>query len=180
MNTEQVLTRLKLDPGSRALAVQQVREQIENSPNPLSAAKVLFDNFVASNTDFTFTDANEARMTVAFLVDNAIQLGERYDPTDALKRAAEWIVHQRVENPYFFYKPEGTVATETVQQHGVAVEVKTDGKLKKGSKQILAKALYDKDPALDNKTMIQLFMKELNMSEAGARTYVYNCRKAAK
>lgn len=180
MNTEQVLIRLNIDPYSRIKAVQEVREIIEGSPNPLGAAKVIFDNLAAPNTQFAFTDANEARLTVAFLVENAIKLGDQYDPEDALKRAAEWIVEHKQNSPWCFFKPETTVATETQMQHGVSVEVKTDGKLKKGSKQILAKALYEKNSTLDNAALIKLFSKELDMSEAGARTYVYNCRKAAK
>lgn len=182
MNTEQVLTRLKLDPISPNTAVQQVRVQIEGSPNPLGAARILFSNFTAPDEEFNFTDANEARLVVAFLVENAIKLGEQYDPNDALKRAAKWLVNHKMERPWSFAKAETSVSvsTETQLREGVNIEVKADGKLKKGSKQILAKALFDKDPSLSNADMIKLFVKELNMSEAGARTYVYNCRKGAK
>ena len=179
MNTEQVLTRLKIDHTCRLTAVQQVRELIEGAADPLATAKGIFLNLTA-DADFTFTDPNEARMTVAYLVENAITLGEQYDPVDALKRAAERIAKNREENPWFFSKPEATVATETQQRAGVSVEIKQDGKLKKGSKQILAAALYEKHSALTNKDLIRLFEKELDMSEAGARTYVYNLRKAAK
>lgn len=180
MNTEQVLTRLNIDPSCRARAVQEVRQIIEGSPNPLGAARVLFTNLAAPEAEFNFTDANEARLTVAYLVERAITMGEQYDPEDALLRAAEWLVKHKQNSPWAFVKPESTVETATQMQHGVNVEVKTDGKLKKGSKQILAKALYDKNSSLDNAALIKLFSKELDMSEAGARTYVYNCRKASK
>lgn len=180
MNAEQVLTRLHIDHECRIKAVQEVRQLIEGSANPLAAAKVLFSNLAAPEAEFNFTDANEARLTVAFLVENAITLGDQYDPTDALKRAAEWIVNHKQNNPWCFVKPEGTVTTETQHQHGVNVEVKTDGKLKKGSKQILAKALFEQNSTMTNAELIKMFAKELDMSEAGARTYVYNCRKASK
>ncbi len=179
MNTEQVLTRLNIDHTSRIIAVQQVRNLIEGSVNPLAAAKVLFTNLAAPDVEFKFTDANEARLTVALLVDNAILLGEQYDPEAALKRAAEWIVRHKEVNPWSFWKPDSGISTETQHREGVNVEVKTDGTLKKGSKQILAAALFEKDPTLSYADMIKLFVKELDMSEAGARTYVYNCRKAA-
>jgi hypothetical protein len=180
MNTEQVLTRLHIDHECRIKAVQEVRELIEGSTNPLGAAKAIFTNLAAPEAEFNFTDANEARLTVAYLVETAIRMGEQYDPEDALQKAAVWLANHKVAMPWCFVKPEGTVTTETQHQHGVNVEVKTDGKLKKGSKQILAKALYEKNSALDNAALIKLFSKELDMSEAGARTYVYNCRKAAK
>lgn len=178
MNTEQTLTRLNIDPFSAIKAVQEVRNLIEGSENPLGAAKVLFTNLVNPDDEFKFTDPTEARMTVASLVVDAIKFGEQYDPNDSLKRAALWIVRQRAENPWFFVKPEGSSNTETQSRGGVNVEVKTDGSLKKGSKQILAKALFDKNPMLNNAQLIDLFAKELDMSVAGARTYVYNCRKS--
>lgn len=180
MNTEQVLTRLDIDHTSRAMAVQKVRQLIEGSTQPLAAARVLFGNLAAPDAEFKFTDPNEARLTVAFLVDDAIKLGEQYDPNDALKRAAEWIINHRANNPWAFWKPEGTVETTTEERAGVQVEVKTDGKIKKGGKQIMAQALYSANPTLDNAALIKLFQKELDMSEAGARTYVYNLRKANK
>jgi hypothetical protein len=181
MNTEQVLTHLNIDSTSRAAAVQQVRAIIEGAPDPLAAARVLFTNLADPSAEFKFTDANEARLTVAFLVENAIKLGEQYDPNDALKRAAQWIINHREKNPWAFWRPEGSsVVSETVQKHHVTVQVKEDGKLKKGSKQILARALYSKNANLDNKALVQLFMKELDMGKAGAQTYVSNCRKAAK
>ncbi len=177
MNTEQTLTRLNIDPTCAIKAVQEVRNLIESSENPLGAAKVLFTNLTNPDDEFNFTDLTEARMTVASLVVDAIKFGEQYDATDALKRAAEWIVRQRAENPWFFVKPEGS-DSETQDRGGVKVEVKTDGSLKKGSKQILAKALFENNPMLNNAQLIDLFVKELDMSVAGARTYVYNCRKA--
>lgn len=180
MNTEQVLTRLHIHPTCRIKAVQEVRELIEGSTNPLGAAKVLFSNLAPPDEEFKFTDANDARLTIAFLVDTAIKFGEQYDPEDALKRAAEWLANHKVNMPWCFVKPETTVSSETQHQHGVNVEVKADGKLKKGSKQILATALYAANSSLDNAALIKLFAKELDMSEAGARTYFYNCRKAAK
>jgi len=181
MDIKEVLTRLNFDQTQGpSKVVQQVRDQIEGSVNPLSAAKILFSNFTAPDTEFNFTDANEARLVVALLIVDAMRLRENYDPQSALTRAGEWIANHKANNPWSFIKPESGVATETEHREGVNVEVKADGKLKKGSKQILAKALFDKDPTLKNADMIKLFVKELNMTEAGARTYVYNCRKAAK
>lgn len=179
MNTEQVLTRLHIDPECRIKAVQEVRQLIEGSTNPLAAAKVLFSNLAPPDEEFKFQDANDARLTVAFLVENAIRLGEQYDPEDALKRAAVWLINHKEKNPWSFIKPDTGISTETVSHSGVLVEVKADGKMKKGSKQILAKALFDSNPTSNNAELIKLFVKELDMSEAGARTYVYNCRKAA-
>lgn len=174
MNTDTVLTRLNLDPNSRTVAVQQVREMCEKSSNPIGVAEHILKNLTAGVT-FNLTDANEARMLAAHLVQDAIILGDRYDPTEALQKAALKIAKRKLSDPWLFVKDE---ATE--ERQGVQVEVKPDGKLKKGSKQILAAQLYEKHKGLDNKALVALFEKELDMSTAGARTYVYNCRKASK
>lgn len=50
------------------------------------------------------------------------------------------------------------------------------GKPKRGAKQALGRAIYDECIAkgLPNADIVQMFVKRLNMSVAGARTYVYN------
>lgn len=178
MNIQTVLTRLNIDTLSAAMAVQDVRELVESSADPLNTAQQIINNLVP--TVVAFSDPIEARMTAQFLVDSALKLGDKYDPTDALKKAADRIAYHREHNPWFFYKKDhSTVATTTEIKSGVAVEVKADGALKKGSKQILAKALYEQNKTMSNKELVQLFMKELGMSEAGSRTYVYNVKKAS-
>ncbi len=177
LNVGQVLDRLKIDSTSLVGAIQDIRTLIESSDNPIVTAKSIITN--VADIEFNTNDPIEARMVAQRLVQDALLLGEKYDPTQSLERAAKKIAEQRITNPWFFFKNQGTtVVTNTETREGVNVEVKTDGKMKKGSKQILAKALFDNNPALNNQEMIKLFMKELDMSEAGARTYMYNCRKA--
>ena len=179
LSVSQVLTRLNIDASSRLKAVQDVRELIESSENPLGIAKSIITNL--ADTQFMCDDPIVARMTAQRLVDDAIVLGDKYDPNEALLKAARKIEEQRAENPWSFWKPvHSTVVTTTEQREGVSVEVKTDGSFKKGSKQVLAQALYAKHKALENKAIVEIFMKELDMSLAGARTYVFNCKRAAK
>lgn len=178
MNAEPILESFNIDTKSTGTAVQQVREMIQGSDNPMGAARALFTSLVNPDHEFNFVDTTEARLTVACLVVDAIQLGVKYEPNAALVRAAEWITRQRKENPWFFTKPDET--DDTLEDRGgVKVSVKADGSLKKGSKQVLAQALFNNNPTLNNAQLIDLFVKELDMSTAGARTYVYNCRKAA-
>jgi galactitol-specific phosphotransferase system IIB component len=179
MNVEQILTRLNITPNSRLIAVQEVRERVETASDPIAAAKEIVDNLTIGET-WSTDDPIVARMTAAFLVDNAIKLGDNYDPTAMLQKAAEKIAYYRETNPWFFYKREfSTVETTTETRHNVAVEVKADGKLKKGGKQIIAQALFENNKTMSTQDLVKLFMKELDMSKAGATTYVYNCKKAA-
>lgn len=176
MNIQTVLTRLNIDTLSAAMAVQDVRELVESSADPLNTAQQIINNLVP--TVVTFSDPIEARMTAQFLVDSALKLGDKYDPTDALKKAADRIAYHREHNPWFFYKKDhSTVATTTEIKSGVAVEVKADGKMKKGSKQVIARALYAEHKAKTNAEIIAIFMAELDMSKAGATTYLYLMKK---
>jgi hypothetical protein len=183
MNTEQILTHLRIDTESVPTAVQQVRMLVEGSPDPLGAARLLFQQLTLPDTEFKFSDANDARLIVAHLVQAAIRLGESYHPDDALLAATRWLAKYKIDNPWAFVKSETsstTIVTTTQTRDGVSVEVKSDGSLKKGAKQILALALYEKNKHLTNAQLVELFTKELKMSLAGARTYVYNCKKANK
>lgn len=179
LSVKHVLERLNIDSESRCGAIQDVRTMIEGSENPIAAAKLIISNL--SDVDFQTDDPIVARITAQRLVDEAIILGDRYDPNNALIKAAQKIAEARIESPWIFYKAQfSTVESTTQQRQGVSVEVKADGSFKKGSKQILAQALYEKHKALDNQAIIQIFMKELDMSKPGATTYLYNAKKAAK
>lgn len=179
LNVHHVLERLHIATDSRLRAVQDVRILIEKSVTPIATAKQIIDNLVISPYDTK--DEIEARMVAQRLVDEAIILGEHYDPEKALEKAALKIAQARVETPWVFAKDgTSTVVSTTTNVEGVNIEVKEDGKIKKGGKQILAAALFEKHKALSNQEIIAIFMKELDMSKPGATTYLYNCKKAAK
>lgn len=179
LSVTHVLDRLKIASFSRLMAVQDVRHLIEGSENPCAAAKQIINNL--SDVNFQCDDPIVARMTAQRLVDQALLLGDKYDPNEALKKAAMKIEQARVDTPWAFYKPEfSTVVSTTETREGVSVEIKTDGSFKKGSKQLLAAALYAKHKSLKNKEIIAVFMKTLDMSKSGATTYFYNCKKASK
>lgn len=50
-------------------------------------------------------------------------------------------------------------------------------KPKKGLKQLAAKAIFDANVGKSNQEIIKLFMSQLDMSKAGATTYLYNMKK---
>jgi len=61
----------------------------------------------------------------------------------------------------------------------IKVEVKANGKIKKGGKQVLAAQLFEANATKTTAELVAIFVKELGMTKAGATTYVYNCRKKA-
>lgn len=52
-------------------------------------------------------------------------------------------------------------------------------KPKKGLKQEAARKIYEANRGAENSVIIKLFMEQLDMSKAGATTYLYNMKKAA-
>lgn len=180
MNVNSVLTQLKINATSHLYAVQDVREIVEASADPIGAARTIINSLTLVG-DHTISDAVAARMTAQYLVQDAIVLGSKYDPQESLAKAAAKIAGFRISDPYFFSR--GVVVSEApvVKTEGsVQVAVKADGKIKKGGKKVLAQELYAKHKSLDNKSIVEIFMKALDMSKAGATTYLNNCKKAAK
>ena len=72
---------------------------------------------------------------------------------------------------------------ETIPVEDILITRTTVGgktvKPKKGAKQHAAKAIFDANVGKSNKEIIALFMAQLDMSKAGATTYLYNMKKGS-
>lgn len=86
-------------------------------------------------------------------------------------------------NPFCLADGSGAVtsnmtAVSTAAKAAPKIDPKT-GKVKpkKGDKQRRAIDLYEANKTKTNAEVVAVFMKELDMSKAGATTYVYNCKK---
>jgi hypothetical protein len=101
----------------------------------------------------------------AWLLDTTREAGKPYPgfPEDIERRAAK--------------KAAKTVTKVTTKSPKAPVKAKrTRGGETKLDK---AKALFKANSKLSRENMIGLFMEQLQMSKAGATTYIYNCKKAA-
>lgn len=97
--------------------------------------------------------------------------------------------HKFITNPahsWMFAKPQSVEVVGEQRQVSADVDVKvavtSEGKIKKGGKEVLAIALYEKHvlnaaTPVDNQGFIAILMKELGMTKAGATTYNYNMKK---
>ena len=134
-----------------------------------------------------FADEHQALLTTQYIVDAALcNQCNVEDPDVALSAAlskAEAFVSKE-SNKWIFAKPEPSAVSGVQEQFSEKVEttvaVKADGSIKKGGRQVLAQALYQKyvvEPAEKptNVWFKQLLSKELKMSDAGASTYAFNC-----
>lgn len=177
------------------LAIQQVRLYIEDHGDPIThAANLLhvifgFDESVIDH--FEGPVANPASRAIAVtqaMVEQAIKADCMVEDVNALLTASLERVEKYINKPgnscmfataadQLSQSGEVQVVTEKVD---VKVEVREDGKIKKGGKQVLAAALYEKyvinvvdKPT--NQWFKQLLIDELGMTSGGATTYAYNC-----
>lgn len=113
--------------------------------------------------------------------------GELFDPDTVLDEAKRRVM-RLLDSPrhqWLFAKAAppsstGPVQTATViADVDVQVAVNSDGKIKKGGREVLAKALYqkrviDSGVAVTNQEFIKMLCEELGMTKAGATTYAWN------
>jgi hypothetical protein len=170
-------------------AVQDVREFVsQDGPGRIIARtnelleKMIGTPVAAPDNDYALTVAQavvEAVIKADGLIEDGVALLER-----AEQRARKFITDPA--HSWMFAKPQATEATGDQRQVSTEVDVKvavtSDGKIKKGGKEILAAALYEKhvlkaETPLDNQGFIAVLIKELGMSKAGATTYAYNMKK---
>ena len=163
--------------------IQEVRQHINSAADPINAAARLVQGITSIKPTF---DSVEVAVHVAqYVVHDALTKVE-YDLDDSVKTAFDRTEALFMQHPWSRPRPpeeNGYVETAAVVE-GIEtkVAITAEGKIKKGGKQILAVELYKKyvvesDTPLDNQGFVQLLMKELDMSKAGALTYSSNVRK---
>lgn len=189
INTQLVFQRLDLGT-SRFASVQKVRAVVDESSNPQQKAEELIFQILGLKARYDTTD--HARLVAQAVVDEAWKANHAIDNEQELLTGCEARIVKYMGDPNnacHFVKPALYQAVATVSKQVTTlietkVEVKQDGSMKKGGKEVLARELYTKfvlncksEDALDNQGFIRLMVKELNMSKACATTYAYNCKK---
>lgn len=201
LNTKQQLISLNINTTSAARAIQDVNQIIDTSNKPKITTIVNLINDIGieftedqikpigkSNTEST------AIMMIHGLIEYIIANNHRIDKNNAIEYSIQRVTNliNKPNNQWWFatnqtnYQNNNIQSTITVNNE--TVEIKTNGKIKKGGKQILAADLYKKFYAdkkannqqpdkSDRKALIALFIKHLDMQSAGASTYVYNMQK---
>lgn len=187
LNVARTLERMEISLTSPLRAVQQVREILGDTDRCREAAK-LIKSILSMDVEF---DDDKIALSTAQAVVEAIVKAEGVvgDEAELFARSldrAEAIIHKPANSWMYFYDKEPPMATATTSKSiaDVNVEIKSDGKIKRGGKQLIADALFKKhvlesETPCDNACFVKILMKEAGMSLPGARTYAHNCRKAA-
>ena len=184
------LSSMNFNTTSASRCIEEVRAYIEESTTPLFTANRLINSLTSSN--LKYNDEMTARHVAQYICHEIVSGSVRtvedlisYAEKQAAKLVASmpWIrMTDSTESP-----KSSVVTTSVAVATGIdtKVEVKENGKIKKGGKQILAAELFalhvtKATVPMTNQLFIALLMKELQMTKAGATTYAYNCRNAVK
>jgi hypothetical protein len=182
INAKKVLAKLNINQQSYLGAIQEVRDMIDSAPNKIAKAISLVQEIAGVTPELT--DYDQAICVAQTVAEFAVR-EEMFDPEAAIEKGNARYARLKKDQSWMF-ESEGSSRSKNevavVEGIDVKVEVKADGKIKKGGKQILAAELYKKHvleaaSPLDNKAFIEVLVKELGMSKAGATTYAWNCRK---
>lgn len=189
LETKHAFERIGISMKSPVGAFQDVTARISGSSNPCkAAAKLLHD---LAGIERTFTNPVIARMSVAKLAELIVNANHHIADIDdlfdqAAARADKF--YNDPKNSWMWAEAEtpttaGGEVRAVVEGLDTKVEVKADGSIKKGGKQVLVAEMYKKNvleatTPMTNQQFVALVMKDLNMSKAGATTYAYNAKKA--
>lgn len=206
LNIAKSLDHLGINSGSYIGAVAGVREAIEEgrtTDEALLSSVFNLDDVNYGDILVSVRPDVGRLMIVQNMVDVAVRNGCQVDnPAELFEQAKKralafmadpakaWMLVESTTPAQKAYAVRKSAAggssapdTTVVGESGVAVKLNGDGKIKKGGKGPAAEALYTKfvlqaTEPLNNAGFVELLMKELQMSKAGARTYAYNCRTA--
>ncbi len=204
LNVIPILNRMVIRTSSVVFAVADAASYVNCSPDPIKASKRLFKELLEVDVDIS--DAVYGRIAAKALVDQLVRkqgiiadlpkadIGVEREINDerciiaavALAYADTFVADP--SNSYLWSAREESADEEpidVVKGLDCKVNVNADGKIRKGGKQILAAELFSKyitnaEVPMTNKEFVELLVKELGMSKAGATTYGYNLRKAVK
>lgn len=179
--------RRDLSTNSPLRAVQQTSQLISCNDNPVSTAIKLIHDVLGLNV--SFTDARQARIVAMGVVESLVKSNLLCDEAEdvfamAQQRASAFI--SLPQNQWMWADEQaieqaGNVCT-VVEGIDTKVGVNANGTIKKGGRQVIVAEMYKKHvigkiPPMTNQEFVQLLMKELGMSKAGATTYAYAVKK---
>lgn len=171
-------------------AIYDVRCKIEDAPDRSAAAAKLLHEVIG--VDVKFTDARiavaAAQRVVMSIVNAKGIIGTDAEAQACVERCiaeATRYVNDPVNAHHFAEEEkiaEATTMVAVAEDLEIKVEVKANGKIKKGGKGPASEEMYQKrvitapvGARISNQEFIAMLMKELDMSKPGATTYAYNC-----
>ena len=159
-------------------AVQEVREYLSHSSNPIKEANQIVFDLTTFNSPFS-SNEEAAIMYAQYVVEGTIK--KRADITGFAKHQIDHLLqtHPEMFKQHTSYA-QSLKLTTTKVVHNVDVVVKDNGKLKKGEKQKVAEQMYQTlviEGSMKNTEFVNRLQQDLGMTLFGARTYASNMKK---
>jgi hypothetical protein len=190
INILKQMEHMNISTTSPSRAIQSVRDRVARAvqagnPETTAASKFIMD---LVGVEVTFTSANRARLTALAIAEEAVnKQGVIADADEFIKvcteRADKFVSDPN--NQWMFAATDEAEPRKSAVVDGIstAVAVHPDGKIKRGGRQILVNELYTKhvleaETPLTQPEFVNLLMKEMHMTKAGARTFGHNAKKA--
>lgn len=195
LNVSHVLERNNIRTSHVIHAVADIGAKVRDSADPLYTASKLFNDIL--NVPVKFTDEVNARTAVKHMIRDVLTykcIIDNDDIPDIIEQAMEYADGYCADpfNSYLWSKPDNNLnntknvvpVQQVVEGINLKVAVNKKGKIQKGGKAPLATEMYQKyvidaEVPLTRKEFIALLIDKLNMTEMGASTYHYNCKKSA-
>jgi hypothetical protein len=183
ISAKATLVRLGIHDTSVTGAVRDVGMLIREASSPLHQANHLIETITGQPA--SYGDIDLAICVAQHCAETAVR-NDTFDPVQALIDGVTRDTQLRNKQPWLYTKPEATsTSTEGVaiiEGSDVKVEIKSDGRIKKGGKQLMAAELYrihvlEAATPVDNQGFIKILMKEAGLTRGGATTYAYDCKK---
>ena len=177
------LNRMRVRTYSPNGLIVDVRELMEDSGNVVLWCTRSIQRWI--DRVVLFEDEVEARIFVKSFLYYLYKNGYEYTE-EVFENATEYTKQFLSDSSWSFLKGSKKVNIPVKETNigdiQVQVAVNTNGKIKKGGKQVLAAELFkthilNNAEPMSNKEFVELLMKELDMTKLGANTYLFNLRK---
>lgn len=163
MEADQILSIFRISSGTEMVPVTKVREHLDKQSNPLKYA-----NNLLSKLNIPFVgNQKKAYVYVMTMVEYAMK--NQVNIEQIIERANQRIHHiTDIVGPGAFYVEDDNIEENDIKLH----------REKLGSKSTRVREIYmqNKDK-LDDKSILTIIQKELNISKTNAYTYLYNLKK---
>lgn len=181
MSVNQVLRKNNINPMSVAQALQGARELVEKRGR-MGAAR-LIEELTGIRPAIPTHNKKAVHFTQAII--QGLMLDNKAD-CNVLIDTANIRVEKMANDPsnaWMYVEKEDDTSTkvQVSSEVNVSVKVNSDGQIKKGGRAILAEELYNKyvingTEAVTRSFMIDVFVREIGMTPAGASTYFANMK----
>ena len=190
LDVSHVLDRNNIRTSNVIFAVADIAEKVRDSADPLYTATKLYNDILS--VPVTFKDAILARLACKHMIRDVLTYKcviDNDDVSEIVDQSIEYADEFRKDpaNAYLWASPdlEPISTLKVVEGIDMKLKVNENGKIRKGGKGPAALELYQKhvtdaEVPLNRQQFIALLVEQLEMTEMGASTYHYNCKKAAR